>query len=136
MDSVNSHARRWGDRERGSGAVLGLAAIGVIITALIALLMVGAAVLARQQAQSAADLGAVAGAQELKAGASAGVACSRATKFVEVNGANVDECTVSGAVSPEIGPTVRLRVSRGVAVGPGSWVARVTANAGLMPVRQ
>ncbi len=126
----------WGDPERGSGTVLGLAAIGVVITALIALLMVGAAVIARQQAQGAADLGAVAGAQELKAGASAHAACARAKRFVEANGARVEECAVSVLPSPKAGPQVRLQVSRGVAVGPANWVARVTTNAGLVPEGQ
>ncbi len=133
---MNGSAERWGgwgDHERGSGTVLGLAAVGVVITALIALSMVGAAVIARQQTQVAADLGAVAGAQELKAGASADVACARAQHFVEANGARVDECTVSAPPSPTVGPQVRLQVSRGVAVGPGGWVARVTAHAGLVP---
>lgn len=136
MSSFQRASGSWSEHERGSGTVLGLAAIGVIVTTLIAFVMVGSAVLARQQAQSAADLGAVAGAQELKAGASTDAACSRAKEFVEVNGASVDACTVSGSTSPEVGPTMRLRVSRGVAVGPPSWVARVTANAGLVPVRQ
>ncbi len=136
MGSTDRVTARWGEGDRGSGTVLGLAAIGVIITALMALLMVGSAMLARQQAQSAADLGAVAGAQKLKEGKSIDVVCAQARDFVDANGASVDECTVSGPASPDVGPTVRLRVSRGVAVGPGSWVARVTANAGLVPVRQ
>lgn len=126
----------WGDQERGSGTVLGLAAIGVIITTLIALLMVGAAVIARQQAQGAADVGAVAGAQALKAGGSTNVVCARAKRFVEANGAQVQECAVSVSASPNAGPQVRLQVSRGVAVGPANWVARVTANAGLVPEGQ
>lgn len=125
-----------GDPERGSGTVLGLASIGVVITALIAMLMVGAAVIARQQAQAAADLGAVAGAQELRTGASPEAACARAGRFVEFNGAQMDGCAVSSSSDPKRGPQVRLQVSRGVAVGPSNWVARVSANAGLVPERQ
>jgi len=136
MNSVETQQGRWGDGERGSGTVIGLAAIGVIISTLLALLMVASAVLARQQAQSAADLGSVAGAQQLKAGASADAACARARDLVEANGASVDECTVADSPSSEVGPTVRLQVSHRVAVGPGDWVARVTAHAGLVSVSQ
>lgn len=138
--TIAGATQRWiklrGDTERGSGTVLGLAAMGVVITVMAGLLMLGAAVLARQQAQSAADLGAVAGAQELKAGLPADAACARAASFVEGNGASMDKCSVSAAVNSAVGPAITVRVSKGVAVGPSSWVARVSAHAGLVPVKE
>lgn len=121
------------DTERGSGTVLGLAVLGVLFSLLVSLLMLGAAVLARHHAQTAADLGAVAGAQVLKSGRGTDAACARAAQVVVVNGAKMDECAVVLPSLPDHGGQVRLRVHRDVAVGPG-WVADGVATAGLVQV--
>lgn len=123
--------------DRGSGTVLGLAAIGVLLSVLLAAGMLGGAVLARQQAQNAADLGAVAGAQLLKNGGDADAVCARAGRWVEANGGLLDECSVrrpsSGVWRGNRGPQVTVTVYRDVKAWP-RWVARVSAVAGLVPV--
>ncbi len=125
--------------DRGSGTVLGLAAMGVLLSTMLALGMIGGAVIARQQAQNAADLGAVAGAQTLKIGGNAQAACTRATQLVEANGGQLDDCSVTGSLSQawvaDGGPQITVQVHRVVASFP-EWVARVSANAGLVPTDQ
>ncbi|WP_245923784.1 Rv3654c family TadE-like protein [Actinoplanes atraurantiacus] len=55
---------------------------------------VGSARVGRQQARTAADLGALAGAAEAIYGE--GVACARAARFVVANGARMTSCVVTG----------------------------------------
>ncbi len=123
--------------DRGSGTVLGLAAIGVLLSVLLAAGMLGGAVLARQQAQNSADLGAVAGAQLLKNGGDADAVCARAGRWVEANGGRLDECFVRPSSrrvgDRDRGPQVTVTVHRAVGAWP-RWVARVSAVAGLVPV--
>ncbi len=126
-------------RDRGSGTVLGLGTMGVLLSLLLGLGLLGGAVIARQQAQNAADLGAVAGAQTLKTGGDAQAACARATELVEANGGHVDDCSVTGSLSQawaaDGGPQITVRVHRAVASLP-QWVAKVSAHAGLIPVEE
>lgn len=125
--------------DRGSGTVLGLAVMGVLLSLLLGLAVLGGATIARQQAQNAADLGAVAGAQTLKTGGDAQAACARATQLVEANGGHIDDCSVTGSLSQawttDGGPQITLRVHRAVASLP-QWVAKVSANAGLVPMKE
>ncbi|CAN5608257.1 hypothetical protein BH23ACT6_BH23ACT6_10900 [soil metagenome] len=122
---------RCKDREAGSATVLAVGLIAVMVTILVAMTLLGAAVSARQQAQLAADLGAVAGAQVLRQGGEATAVCDRVARFVQDNGADLDRCTVrSGGAAGErpdvvVGATVRPRL------GPG-WIARANARAGLV----
>lgn len=81
------------DPERGSGAVLALGAIGVLVAVLAAALLLGGVVAARHRAESAADLAALAGAVALQRG---GDPCGEAARVGAANGATV-RCTVDGA---------------------------------------
>lgn len=116
---------RSGGRERGSGTVLALAAIGVLCAVLLAGLAIGSALLASAQARTAADLAAVAGAQQLVFAAGDGAVCARAQGIVHANDAVMTSCAV---VETDEGPavTVQVKASAGV-LGQ----ATATARAGL-----
>ncbi|MGB3763633.1 MAG: Rv3654c family TadE-like protein [Ornithinimicrobium sp.] len=122
--------------ERGSGTVLGLATIGVLLSMLLALVMLSGAVVARQKAQNAADLGAVAGAQLFKTGGDAHAVCARVGRWVKANGGRLDECSVVPSNARmgdhDSGPQVTVTVHRTVGAWP-RWVATVSAVAGLVP---
>ncbi|MGB3772350.1 MAG: Rv3654c family TadE-like protein [Rhodococcus sp. (in: high G+C Gram-positive bacteria)] len=92
-----------GSRDRGSATVVGafVTLALVVVTALV--VSVGAAVSARHQAQSAADLAALAGAAALTEGVEAG--CAAATVSADRMGAVVDQCRVD-----EWDVQVRVRV--------------------------
>jgi secretion/DNA translocation related TadE-like protein len=100
-----------------AGAAILLVGLGVV--------QAGAAMVARHQAQVAADLGALAGARQWYLGAAA--ACARAGDLVRANHARLAGCAVAGpdlVVTTAVDPT-----------GPAGRVgsARATARAG--PVR-
>jgi secretion/DNA translocation related TadE-like protein len=110
-------------RDKGAGTVLMLGLAGAIVVAIVACLLVGAAVLAGSRAQSAADLGAIAGAQALLDGLGPEAACAAAGSVVQANGAELLSC-VPGAERCEV--VVAHEVSRAVR---GSPVARAVARA-------
>ncbi|MGB3827959.1 MAG: hypothetical protein WA962_04215, partial [Ornithinimicrobium sp.] len=69
------------------------------------------------------------------------VACARAARLVQVNGAQLDDCRVTGGLAQArviedgaagAGPEFSIRVHRAVAGHP-DWVAHVSADAGLVP---
>jgi len=97
--------RRTGD-DRGGATVLVLA-VG-LVTVLVALgtAAVGAAIVARHRAQTAADLGALAGAVDAMDGVDE--ACARAAGIVAANGARLTACDLDGfdiVVAVEARPT-------------------------------
>lgn len=115
------------DRERGAGTVLVLGLVAVALLLAVGVAALGAAQNARGAAQSAADLGALAGATALRAGFDP---CGTAHAAVSRNGAEVVACEVLGrgavrvvAACPVGGP--------GRAFVPGS--ARASARAGPRP---
>ncbi|MGB3186092.1 MAG: Rv3654c family TadE-like protein [Ornithinimicrobium sp.] len=126
-----AQGRRGRDAESGSATVLALGVIAVLITTLLALSLLAAAVAARQQAQLAADLSALAGAQSLRHGAGAAAVCDRVAHFVQQNNATVDACTVRTGQAESSAPEVRVSTSVRVRLGPG-WTARASARAGLV----
>lgn len=122
--------------DRGSGTVLVLALVLVVVTLAGTADLLGRAVLARHRAEAAADLAALAGAAVLTdpfgAGASGQGPCSRAARVSGLNAARMTRC-VSGAdssVEVEVGvdlPGVlapmgpaRARSRAGPAPDPGS----------------
>ncbi len=128
MTSAQTRARgvgrSWGG-ERGSGTILVLAVVPLIVAAT-AVVIAGAALVAvRHRAAVAADLAALAAAQEL-ANAS-GDPCASAGRIALANDAALDACTVVGtevevsvsidvrgwaaAVLPEIARRARAGVS-------------------------
>lgn len=80
--------------DAGYATVFAAAAVGVLVCLLGLGLQVGAAVLARHRAETAADLAALAGAREAVRGAD--VACARATEVAADNGARLVACSVEG----------------------------------------
>lgn len=81
-------------RDRGAATVWLLAAGLVLVAAGIAGAAVGTATVARHQAQSAADLGALAGAMRAVEGPES--ACARAAEIVAANRGRLASCTLVG----------------------------------------
>lgn len=113
--------RRRYPSDRGGATVV--ACVGVlvlmVITGTVALLAAGQ--LARERAENAADLGALAGAAAVLQGSES--ACSHAESVTAANSAAVAECAVDGV-------DVRLIVTVDVRVGPLSARATGRARAG------
>jgi secretion/DNA translocation related TadE-like protein len=112
-------------RDRGAASVWLLAAGLVLVAAGVAGAAVGSATVARHQAQSAADLGALAGAVRAAEGRQS--ACTRAAEIVAANRGRLASCTLDGF---DLTITVDVTVSpvRGV-----TRTAHAAARAG--PVR-
>jgi secretion/DNA translocation related TadE-like protein len=87
--------------ERGSATLFAVAVIGVLVLVGAALGVVAAMVHAHRVAQSAADLGALAGAEAQARGRDP---CAAAAGVAGANGAVLDSCAVEGA-------DVRVRVT-------------------------
>ncbi|MDR0594817.1 MAG: flp pilus-assembly TadE/G-like family protein [Bifidobacteriaceae bacterium] len=80
------------DCERGSGTVLAIGLVAALALSLLALATVGAALAAHQQAVTAADLSALAGAQSLIDGQSLEQACQAADQVSRASGAALAQC--------------------------------------------
>lgn len=107
--------------EQGSATLLVVAVAGVLFFVLGGLAVVGGMVRAERQAQSAADLAALAGASALGEGIDG---CAAAGRIAAANDASVTTCAVLGR---EV--TVRVRVRGPRAVGR-AWDASALARAG------
>ncbi|MFH5824958.1 Rv3654c family TadE-like protein [Georgenia sp. AZ-5] len=111
--------------DRGSGTVLALGLICVLVVLTFAVVGLARAVHARGTAQTAADLGALAAAQALHDPAGArGEPCALAAGVVRANGAEPAGCRVAGAV---VDVSARVTVLGQV---DGVLVARASARAG------
>lgn len=117
--------------ERGSGVVLILGAVAVVVTIAWALLILGGALLSMNRAAVAADLAAVAGAQELRAGGTQATACAKAGQVAADNGASLTACSATPGAEARIAVTALVALPDPVAVlGLDSASAR--ARAGLV----
>lgn len=118
-------------RERGSASILVLGLGLAVVLVGVGISWLGAAIIARHQAETAADLGALAGAQRSVLGDRA--ACARARRIVTANEGSVLACSVDGldiTVRVGVGPpvlaerfplataTARAGPLRAVAIGP------------------
>nr|WP_050766597.1 Rv3654c family TadE-like protein [Janibacter sp. HTCC2649] len=112
-------------RERGSGTVLTVAAIGVLLVLTTAGLQLGAAASAAHRARTAADLAALAGAGALQSGQAD--ACVRAAVVARRNGAQVVECALG------VNESVSVRVSTQVATSWPGVPDRAVASARAGP---
>lgn len=90
----------------------------VLIAVTLIALQIGAAALARNRAEIAADMGALAGAAVVLDGPTA--ACQAAAQVVGANGATLDSCTVDG---------VDVLVTAGALLQFGPLTRRATARA-------
>lgn len=82
--------------DQGSGTVLLLALVAIVLVVAALLGLLASAQLGRGRAQTAADLGALAGASRLLTG-QPGDPCPAATEVVRRNGASLLSCTDEGA---------------------------------------
>lgn len=92
-------ARSWKGRQpadQGSGTVLGLALVTVVLTLSLGALAVLAAVAAGHRAATAADLGALAAAAVLSREGNPDRSCAEAERIARANGATVTACVVTG----------------------------------------
>jgi len=118
---VKWQRRCWAD-DRGSASLwlLGVALAVLLLAGTVA--MAGGLLVARHRAQSAADLGALAGA--VRAVQGPGVACPAAERIVRANGGQLVACEVDGL---DVVITVRVN-------GPAGW-GSVDASARAGPAR-
>ncbi|KRE42427.1 Rv3654c family TadE-like protein [Knoellia sp. Soil729] len=99
---------RWAPErspEQGSGTVLVVAAIGVLLVLATAGFQLGAAATAAHRARAAADLSALAGATARQGGGGGGVPCALVADVAARNGADVIACSLG------VGESVTVRVS-------------------------
>lgn len=102
--------------------------IGGLATVLVAALMLAAVLVAGQQARTAADLSALAGAGQVVVGAGRDRVCAAADGVAADNGARLESCELT----PQAGqpwPRVVVGVRRDVAGTPWSLPARAAAGA-------
>jgi secretion/DNA translocation related TadE-like protein len=112
-------------RDRGAATVWLLAAGLVLVMMGVAAAAVGTATVARHRAQTAADLGALAGAIRAVEGAES--ACARAAEIVTANGGRLAACSLDG---------FDLTIAVEVPVSPVRGIARTAhASARAGPVR-
>ena len=102
--------RRARRDERGSGTVQVMVHLSVVTVVGMALAVVAAMFVAHREAQSAADLSALAGARRLVDGDGAAAACSAASGIARANGARLVDCATGDR-------EVRVQVS----VASPSW---------------
>ena len=106
-----------------------LSIILVLTAAMMVALALGAAVIERHRAASAADLAALAGAGQVLAGSAA--ACGRAAQIARLHSARLERCEVSGTVIA-VEVSLAPRVGSGM-VGQVFAPARGRARAGMGP---
>ena len=114
---------RWWADERGFATILGAFVIAIIAVTVIGMLYLGGAVVARHRAQSAADLAALAAAQEHALAEKD--PCRTAQHLVDEQrvGARLTRCAIDDDVV--------LTVDVPVHLGPlGMWAATASARAG------
>jgi len=115
--------RDQGDGRRDQGVATVYACLGIVVLFALTGLAVhlGAATLARQRAETGADLSALAGAAKVLHGPD--VACAAVVQVAVANGADVQSCTVSGT-------DVLVMVVARAGAGPFSGSASGRARAG------
>lgn len=113
--------------ERGSGTVLALGLVAVILMVMVALGLLAGAQSGRSRAQTAADLAALAGAGRLavRGGADVAAACVIAGEAARRNGGVLRDCAHEG------GGVLVVAVERRTSVGK----AHATARAGPATAR-
>ncbi len=104
----------------GVATVFACLAVGLLMVVTAVGIRLGGSMLARQQAETAADLGALAGAAAILQGADA--ACGKAGEVVAANHGSVRSCTAAG-----FDVLVQVEV-------PAAWGGRASARARAGPV--
>lgn len=93
VGAVSAVRPRGARGERGAATVFGVVLIGLLVSFTIACCVVGSVVSRHRRAESAADLAALAGAQELQSG---GDGCAGAARIARANGAHLQTCRITG----------------------------------------
>lgn len=126
-------------RDRGSGSVLVVGAVAVLLVVGSAALVLVGVVRATHEARSAADLAALAGAQRLATGSSSMQACAGAARIAAGNGARLSRCVAdegSGEVVVEVTVEQTTSAAGAPADGPRVWgpaTGRARAGPGPPP---
>lgn len=97
-----------------------MALIVVLLSVTLGVVVLGSAVAARHRAQTAADLGALAGAHALPTGVQS--ACAAAESVIGANAAGMVSCAVDQldvAVTVQTPAVLRMRATAGARAGPG-----------------
>lgn len=113
--------------DRGSASVLAVGVVGGLAAVLVTALVLVSVLVAGQQARTAADLAALAGAGQVALGAGQGPACVAADAVALRHGALVQSCEVH-LHRWEPWPRVLVSVTRQVSGTP--WTVTATAVAG------
>lgn len=114
------HTPGGGEMDEGVSTIFACLAVCLMIVVTALGIRLGGAILARQQAENAADLGALAGAAAIMSGQTA--ACARAGQVVSANAGSMTACAADG---------LDLLVQVQVAV---AWGGAATAHARAGPV--
>lgn len=113
---MSRHRRSWGRSlagEEGYATVVTAGIIAAVASLLLAVAAVASFVVARHEAQVAADLAAVAGAWEVAKGRDA---CTKAEEIAVLNGAELGSCVIDGR---DVEVTAQLRGRSAIArAGP------------------
>ena len=113
---MSRHQRSWVRilaGEEGYATVVAAGIIAAVASLLLAVAAVASLVVARHEAQVAADLAAVSGAWEVAKGRDA---CTKAEEVAALNGAELDSCDIEGR---DVEVTARLRGRSAIArAGP------------------
>jgi secretion/DNA translocation related TadE-like protein len=118
--------RRRARDERGSGSLLAVAIVGVVLTVATVMVPVFAVLAAGQSVQNAADAAALAAA-DTASGAVAGIPCEAAFAAASMNGASLGACAVDGLIAS-------VTVNRSVGVFDLSSAARAGPPGSEPPV--
>jgi len=107
--------------DRGMATVLACFCAMALIALMLVAVQLGAATVARERAEAAADLGALAGAASVLGGAQA--ACNAVARVVSANGGTLGSCVLQGA-------DIQVVATVDVGIGPLSRRAEARARAG------
>lgn len=114
-----------GRPDRGSGSVLVLGVVALLVVVTVGALCIASAVEAGHRARLAADLAALAGADAMRPGLTGpkarGSGCAEAAAVANANGAVLRRCSVHG-------PDLEVLVAVPVRWGAGQAVARAVAG--------
>lgn len=117
-------------RDKGSGSVLVLGTVAVLLTLLTAFLVLGAAAVTGGRARTAADLAALGGAGLLLEGAPHPAACAEAARVAGSNGGRLLTCQTG--VGEDGGPRLTVLVAVQPPV-PAVPTPTARARAGAVP---
>lgn len=121
MDEGRRQGPRSRHREAGFATVLSIGLMGILLVITAVALALGTLVGARHRAETAADLGALAGAVAVRDGVDG---CAAATRVVEANDGRVTSCLVADRTVE-----VTVSVTTGRMFGR-TWVRAAAARAG------